>query len=222
MKARNVLLYIGIISIVLLGACSGDGDSAEDKIYDHLEEAVTLEKDFKEQQSTITELEEKEQGIYDKILDLGMDDFEEIKELSDEAITVLEDLEESVGIEKESLADSKEEYEKIETIIDEIEDEDVKAKAEDLYDVMQKRFAAYDKLNEAYVGSLEAGKELYSLVQDEDSTQESLSEQTSLINEYYETVLEENESFNSYTDDFNELKKEFYDAAEIEVTYEED
>lgn len=222
MKNRNILLYISIIILILLGACSGEGSTTEDEIYDHLEEAVNLEKDFKEKQTTITELEEHEQDIYGKILELDMDEFDEIKALSTEAISVLDELGETIDIEEESLAASKEEYEKIEALIDNLEEEMVKEKAEELYETMQKRFASYDNLNEAYMGSLETGKELYSLVQDEDATQEKISEKTTTINDYYETVIEENETFNSYTDTFNNLKKEFYDAADIETSYEKD
>src|SRR5690625_7842807 len=75
----------------LLVGCT-NGESIESEISNHLDESVTLEKEFKEQQSHITDLEEQEQAIYEEILDLGMDDFDEIKSLSNEALEVIEEL----------------------------------------------------------------------------------------------------------------------------------
>lgn len=202
--------------LLLLVACSGQ--STEDKIHEHLEEAVNLEQDFTDQQSVITELEEKEQDIYDDIIELSMDEFDTIKELATEAIEVIQELGEKVDLEKESLNASKEEFVKIKDLIDELEDEAVKEKTQELYDVMIKRFDAYESLNEAYVNSLNTRKDLYELVQKEDATQEELSEKVTLINSDYEKVIEENEVFNENTESFNNLKKEFYDVAGIDAT----
>ena len=220
MKKRNIL-YISVMMFFLLVGCT-NGESIESEISNHLDESVTLEKEFKEQQSHITDLEEQEQAIYEEILDLGMDDFDEIKSLSNEALEVIEELVDTIEIEKDSLVASKEEFEKIKPLIDDLEEETTKEKAEELYDMMEKRFSAYDNLNEAYMASLEAGEELYLLVQDEDATQDDLSEQVTVINGHYDTILEENDAFNTHTDTFNELKQEFYDVAGIETSYEED
>jgi len=220
LKKRNIL-YISVMMFFLLVGCT-NGESIESEISNHLDESVTLEKEFKEQQSHITDLEEQEQAIYEEILDLGMDDFDEIKSLSNEALEVIEELVDTIEIEKDSLVASKEEFEKIKPLIDDLEEETTKEKAEELYDMMEKRFSAYDNLNEAYMASLEAGEELYLLVQDEDATQDDLSEQVTVINGHYDTILEENDAFNTHTDTFNELKQEFYDVAGIETSYEED
>lgn len=220
MKKKNILLYIGVSMLLLLVACSGQ--STEDKIHEHLEEAVNLEQDFTDQQSVITELEEKEQDIYDDIIELSMDEFDTIKELATEAIEVIQELGEKVDLEKESLNASKEEFVKIKDLIDELEDEAVKEKTQELYDVMIQRFDAYESLNEAYVNSLNTRKDLYELVQKEDATQEELSEKVTLINSDYEKVIEENEVFNENTESFNNLKKEFYDVAGIDATNTQD
>ena len=220
MKKRNIL-YISVMMFFLLVGCS-NGESIENEISNHLEESVNLEEKFKEQQSHITELEEQEQAIYEEILDLSMDDFDEIKSLSNDAIEVLEELGDTIEIEEESLVASKEEFEKIKPLIEDLEEEATKEKAEELYEMMEKRFSAYDNLNEAYMASLEAGEELYLLVQDEDATQDDLSEQVTVINGHYDTILDENDAFNTHTDSFNELKQEFYDVAGIETSSEED
>jgi ABC-type siderophore export system fused ATPase/permease subunit len=62
------MLY-ALLTIVtfLLSACTGQ--SAQEKIYDHLEKAVTLEDAFSEQQQPLVDLENKEQKLYNEIID---------------------------------------------------------------------------------------------------------------------------------------------------------
>jgi len=86
---------------------------------------------------------------------------------------------------------------------------------------MEARYAAYYELFDAYTSSLELEKELYGMLQQEDTEQEELNEQINNINESYQSVLDYNEQFNENTVSYNDLKQEFYDVAEINVTYEE-
>src|SRR5699024_10119140 len=176
----------------------------------------------KKEHTNNIETKEKEKKNYEEILDHNIDYYYEIKSLSNDAIEELEELGNTIENEEESLVASKEEFEKIKPLIEDLEEEATKEKAEELYEMMEKRFSAYDNLNEAYMASLEAGEELYLLVQDEDATQDDLSEQVTVINGHYDTILDENDAFNTHTDSFNELKQEFYDVAGIETSSEED
>ncbi len=212
-------MVLSLCLIVGLAACSGS--STKEKIYDHLEKAVTLEDAFEKQQDTIVDLEKKEQELYGKIIDLGMDDFDKIKDLSQQAIETIEKRSNKVDVEKESITASKEEFMKIEDLIDELEDKDIKDKAKKMYDVMMKRYQAYDSLNKAYTTSLKLEKELYTMLQKEDIEQEALTEHITKINDSYQEVLEANKAFNTHTTKYNKLKQEFYKAADIEVEYED-
>ncbi|WP_339227555.1 YkyA family protein [Oceanobacillus sp. FSL K6-2867] len=219
MHFKKLLLILSISLAVLLAACNSQ--STEEKIHNHLEEAVTLEEEFEKKQSEITKLELEEQDIYDQIIDLGMDDIKTIKELSNQALKIIEQRAEKIELEKGSIEKSKEEFNEIEALLDDIENEELKNTAESMHEVMNNRYSAYEKLNNAYTESLELEKELYELLQLEDLEQERLTDQINSINESYEQVLQLNEEFNNYTVEYNELKKEFYEAADIEVAYEE-
>ncbi|RKQ37992.1 hypothetical protein D8M06_00645 [Oceanobacillus halophilus] len=208
---------IGII--VVLSGCNSE--TIEEKMYTHLEEAVRLEAEFEKQQNEITELERKEQQIYSQIIDLDMDEFDQITELSQEAIQIIGERAELIDLEKESIDSSESEFKETEGLIKEIKDEEVKAKAEEMFEVMEERYRSYDQLNEAYIVSLDLEKKLYEMLQQEDLEQDELTEHINNINESYQEVLEANEQFNEFTVEYNNLKKEFYEIAGIEVDFEE-
>lgn len=63
MYNKRVYLFLLISLMMLLTACGG---SVEEKIHGQLEEVVSLEKEFEQQQSDLAELEKEEQAIYKK------------------------------------------------------------------------------------------------------------------------------------------------------------
>ncbi|MFD2043955.1 YkyA family protein [Ornithinibacillus salinisoli] len=217
MTLKKIIFPLIMSTFFVLTAC---GESVDTQIYNHLEEAVSLEKGFEDQQTAINNLEKKEQEIYEKIIELGMDDFDTIKELSVEATTVIDERADKIEIEKNSIDESRVEFEKAESLINEIDDETVKDKAENMYEVMMERYDAYGILYEAYINSLNLERELYEMLQKDEMDQETLTAHIDKINESYQVVIEANETFNTYTSDYNQLKKEYYDVADINVTYD--
>lgn len=218
MQVRSLFfVLLGILFIVLTGCSS---QSTEEQIHNHLEEAVALEEEFENQQSVITDLESQEQEIYSQIIDLGMDDIEQIKELSSEALSIIDEREEKIELEKESIESSQKEFSNIDDLISKIEDADLKEKAEKMYEVMDNRYSVYAELNEAYLTSLEKERKLYTMLEKENLEQKELTNHINSINETYEQVLDLNEQFNNYTVEYNALKKEFYEAAELDIAYE--
>lgn len=214
---RQLLSILSIGFIIVLSACSGA--STEEKIHNHLEEAVSAETGFEEQQKDITDLEKQEQKIYGEIIKLGMEEFDEIKELSQQALKSIDKRSEAIKLEKESIDESQEAFNETDSLIDKLEEKEVKAKAEQLQKVMNDRFKAYGTLYKVYSKSLEQEKDLYGMLQKEELEQEELTEQITAINESYEQVLKANDQFNEDTNAYNDLKKEFYDAADINVTF---
>ena len=189
-------------------------------MYEHLEESVHLEAEFEEIQDQIVELEAKEQEIYSQIQDLSKDEIEEIKKLSEEAIESINERSTLITSEKESISASRLEFEKVKDLIDELEDEEMKGKAEEMYDVMMERYEAYDKLHETYLETLGLEEDLYALFQDDELKQEQLLEQITLVNDSYEKFLEQNNNFNDATAAYNTLKEEFYNVAKLDVKFD--
>ncbi|WP_079480445.1 YkyA family protein [Halobacillus salinus] len=220
MRLRFLLALLAAAAF-LLSACTGP--SAQEEIYDHLEKAVTLEDAFREQQQPLVELENKEQELYNQIIELSMNEFDQIKKLSQEAAGLVEDRREKLELEKESIEAAKEEFDKIEPLIGDLEeDTEVKKKAEAMYEKMQERYEAYQELYNSYDEALTLDTELYEMMQKEDLKEEDLQKQIDSINQTYTKVIEANEKFNQYTEEYNDLKKEFYQASDLDVEYEED
>lgn len=205
---------------LFIALLSGCGMSAEEEIFSHLENAVGLEADFEKQQQPLVELEKREQTIYEKIIKLGMSEFEQIQRLSKEAIEVVNERETRIEKEKESIESSKEEFLLTESRVAKLKDEKVKNNAEDLLKVMNLRYDSYDKLYKNYKSAIALDRELYEMFQKEELTLEQLEVQVKKINEMYDNVVKENEKFNELTDTYNKKKKEFYLAADLNVVFD--
>ncbi|WP_068672528.1 YkyA family protein [Oceanobacillus sp. Castelsardo] len=218
-RTRKAIIILNLIILIALTACNNT--TVEEEIYTYLEEAVRIESEFIKQQDKITNLEAEEQQIYNEIIELGMDKIDRIVDLANKAMDNINKRSELIAMEKENIESSKEEFQKTKEYIEKIKDKDIKKIAEKLYKKMENRYSSYNKLNETYIVSLELEMELYEMLQRQDLKQEVLTEHINKINKGYEKVIKANEKFNTYTIEYNELKREFYELAGIEVTYEE-
>ncbi|MEQ6377291.1 YkyA family protein [Bacillaceae bacterium S4-13-56] len=217
MNLKKQLVMMLAIPAVLIG-CSNE-PNAEEEIYNHLENAVTQEEGFKEQQQPLIELEQQEKDLYDQIIDLGMNDFEQIKTLSQEAINLIEQREVKLELEKASIDSAKQEFDKIEQYISDLETDEQKEKVNQLKTAMENRYKAYNDLHDAYASSMELDKELYTMLQKEDLEKEELEQQIDKINASYDQVNELNSTFNNLTKEYNEAKREFYESTDLNVDY---
>ncbi|WP_226658490.1 YkyA family protein [Pseudalkalibacillus hwajinpoensis] len=197
------------------------GGSPEEKMYDHLEEAVALEDQFREQQDPLAKAEKKEQDIYNEIVALSMEEFDKIEKLSKEAEDNSDQRLEYLKKEKESIDEAYEEFEEVKDLTEDLETDAAKKDAKNLIDIMDKRYEAYGKLHKEYKAAVEQDKKLYSSLQDKELTLEQLQDQIKSVNDKYGKVAEHKEDFNKYTSDFNEAKKAFYESAELNVNYGE-
>lgn len=222
MKNKLVKVYIIMVTIsFLLVGCMG-GPSPEEQIYETLEKVVSLEKNFEEQQAPLIELEKQERSLYDEILALGMKEFEKIVTLSDEALVIVNQREERLNSEYDSIKSSKEEFQNVEQYIEEIKDEKVKEEANELVSIMNQRYESYDELYTTYNEAIKLDRELYEMFKNEELTLEELEAQINSINETYEKVVAANDSFNSLTEQYNKAKVTFYKNAGLEVVYKEE
>ncbi|MFS0861317.1 YkyA family protein [Fredinandcohnia sp. 179-A 10B2 NHS] len=222
MKNKLMKFYILIVTIsFLLVGCMG-GPSPEEQIYETLEKVVSLEKNFEEQQAPLIELEKQERSLYDEILALGMKEFEKIVTLSDEALAIVDQREERLNSENESIKSSKEEFQKVEQHIEEIKDEKVKEEANELVSIMNQRYESYGDLYSNYNEAIKLDRQLYEMFKNEKLTLEELEAQITSINETYEKVVAANDTFNSLTEQYNKAKVGFYESAGLEVVYKEE
>ena len=213
---KSRLLFVMVIGMLLLSGCLNKQTPVE-KIYDVLEKVVTSENGFEEQQEPLNELEKQEKEIYDKIIGLGMKEFDEIKKLSDEAIAIVDKRKEHIDKEQESIGASQKEFQAISPFIDEIEETASKEKAQELYDIMMQRYQLYDELYQYYSEGVLLDKELYTMFKKEDLELTELDAQITKINEVYAKILTSNEKFNEKTKLYNETKLSFYKESGLKI-----
>jgi DNA repair exonuclease SbcCD ATPase subunit len=213
---KSVVAMIGFSFAFALVGCSM-GDKPSEQIYNHLEEAAVLEEGFETQQHPLVEAEKKEQQLYEEIISLSMKKIEKIISLSKEATASAEERKKLIKEEKKSLEKAYKEFAEIESVIDDIEETELKKKAEDIYKTMEQRYTVYQELYNSYTKSTELDIELYKMLQNKELTPEDLQKQIDEINESYETINEKKEDFNKLTEQYNAFKKEFYIVAGIEL-----
>ncbi|WP_100404631.1 YkyA family protein [Bacillus solitudinis] len=213
----NYKLGIWVLLILLLTAC---GNQSTEQIYTYLEKAVELEEPFQQQQEPLQEAEKKEFQWYEEAITLGMDEFEKVLSLSDEALASIDEREKMIMIEKESIERSFEEFNKIKLEFENIEDETILSDLEKLTETMENRYEAYQDLFDIYNQTIEEDRKLYTLLKDEDLDISTLQSQINTVNEQYELVMNSKENFNKLTDSYNEQKKLFYESVGLDVHYQ--
>lgn len=216
-KVRYKSIILFLISTLFLVACSGE--SVEEQMYQHMEESVRLESEFVAQQEPLSELERKEQEIYQEISELSVEEFDQIKELADLAIESIEQRKELIEAELSSIENSKKEFDKIKPLVEGLDDEELKAVAIELLDMMEERYQAYLTLHEAYQTSLDYDTELYELLKKEDLEEPEFTEQIEKVNGQYQVIIDSNGAFNDATETFNSMKREFYNLTDLNITY---
>ncbi|WP_157950890.1 YkyA family protein [Peribacillus acanthi] len=219
-KARHLSIVLLLFITFIISGCLNK-TSPEENLLLLLENIVKNEKEFEKQQVPITKLEEQEKALYDKIIQLGMKEFDQIVKLSDEAINTAKKREEAMKKERESIESSQEEFKKIDSIIKDIKDKKIKQQANELKILMETRYSAHEKLFTSYMESIQKDIEVYEQFKKEDLTLEELQKHIDEVNASYDQVLKTNDLYNKATDEYNRKKMAFYKQAGLKVQVQE-
>ncbi|WP_252314718.1 YkyA family protein [Sinobaca sp. H24] len=209
---KTAITYTAIGAVLLLGGCGG---SPEEQMQNSLEGAAEAEEEFAEQQQPMMDLHEEEQSLFASMQELSVEEMDEIESQSEEAVSLAEERESHLETEKESIESSYEEFQQgIES--GEEAEADLSSELQAAQESMEGRYNAYQNLNEAYAEGIDRDKELYEALTNENLTVDELQDQIAKVNESYTIVADEQEQFNTYTDQYNEAKTSLYEAAGIE------
>lgn len=208
MAVKNFVGFI-LLSIVActLASCS---HNVHDEIFAHLDAALEIEQEFIESQEKLNELEERDMEIYDALMELDAVDEGRLQSLTDEALQNVSERMKLLEEERNSIIQSKEEFQKIEPLIEEVEKDAIKEKLENLFQTMMERYEAYDEVYETYVESLYLTENLYNHLKNE-AAYTVLYETLEEVNRSYEKLFKANDKFNVLTKQYNRLKQEYYD-----------
>ncbi|WP_413379957.1 YkyA family protein [Alkalihalobacillus sp. 1P02AB] len=203
---------LSLLMMLVLVAC---GKNVAEDVFVHLEQAVELESTFKQQQEILKAAENNEQQLYEEVIDLGMDEFELILSLTEEALASIETRENAVALEKESIEQSYEEFQKVEAFENEINEGEGFEHYQTLREKMKARYESYQDLHTAYVKSINLDRELFELLQREDFELVELQEKIEEVNESYSNINETRDVFNQFTVEYNESKQAYYSSADL-------
>lgn len=211
MIEKRQLVLILFLTLILV-ACNKEKD-VSDEIFNHLHNTVQVEKKFIENQEKILKLEESEQKLYNDITNLSSEDHRLIKELSIDAIELLKERHKYIEQEKESINESRMEFNEIKPLLDKIRNENQAKLANEMFDTMADRYEAYEEVYERYTESIEHTTELYLLLQEKKTSENKIFAVLTKVNNSYDDVLHATESFNDETILYNRLKEEYYELA---------
>ncbi|MBS4177276.1 YkyA family protein [Lederbergia citrea] len=212
MNKLHIFVMVFVFSFIISGCAS-----PEESIYETVEATAVKEENFDKQQEPLAELEAAEKSLFDKIMALGMKEFDQITKLADEALVNLDKREEFMKKEKESLDASKEELNKATEEINKIKDNELKKQAEEMQQLMNNRYKTHEQLYSAYLSGLSEDRKIYQLIKDKNLKMEDLTDQIEKANQAYESVFELNSQFNEQTEKLNEAKIKFYKNAGINI-----
>lgn len=209
----NRTIVAGIVaSVLLLSACSGP--AAGEQLDAVLNDTFDAEKEYRETQKEMEELEKNEQQLFESIMALTQEQQDEVEKQAGEALASAEERLELLKIEKESMDKAEENFKEIDAVITEAEDAQIKEGLKALKEKMQERFEAHSQFTEAYETLNGLQQELYTMLMEEEAELPTLQEKAMDINEQNTTVQEAVTVFNANTEQFNEMKNQMIDNIE--------
>jgi hypothetical protein len=209
-------LVLIVTNLIILTGCLNPKTTPE-KMYEVMEKVVLEESTFEDQQSPLVQAEKEEKQIYDKIISLGMKEYEQIVKLADEALLLVENRKTLMASETTSIEKSEVQFKKLLPYIEKLDEPILKKDAKNLYEVMIKRYRLHEELNQAYSDALKLDTELYEMFKRKDLRMEDLENQINQINFKYEKIIEINKRFNLNTEEYNDLKLDFYQKAGFNI-----
>lgn len=198
-----------LFTIMMISGCSNDKKILM-KVHELLEQTVEIEEELKQNEKKMIVLEQKDEKLYDEIINLGTDNHDEITELSKEAIELLDDRLKYLELEKSILIESRETFAEIEPLINKIKKDEQREQLEKMTQTMMRRYEEYGNVYDHYTNSIQLTKEMYAQFQKESILWSELYEIFDIVNESYEKTLQANELFNEETVLYNQLKEEYY------------
>lgn len=217
---RTIFNLLSIfICVLIINGCINQQSTAE-KLSKALEKVAAAEEQFEEQQEPLTVLEKQEKEVYNRIMALGVKQHDEIVKFSDEALAMIKKREDHLKKETDSMNKSKEEFKKVGDIKEQLVDPKQKKKADELYEIMMKRYHVHSQLSKEYTEAITKDKELYKMLKNKNISYEQLESQVATLNETYQKVLKANEEFNTLTKQYNAKKLEFYQVSGLKVEAE--
>jgi hypothetical protein len=216
MISRRIIIlpFIIIVCSTTLSGCLQQEKPTE-KIYSVLEKVAVNEKDFEQAQDPLVQQEKSEKTVYDKLIELNANQYDDKVKLSNEALTMVNDRKKYMQTETKSLQQSEKEFKKVVPLKNKIDDKKLKDEADQLYSLMMNRYKAHQTLSKEYLAGVSEDQNLYQMFKNQSVTVGNLEGQIEKLNSIYKNIYSANAQFNQLTQQYNEKKLQFYKDAGI-------
>lgn len=191
-------------SVLFLGACSGS--TPEEQLDNVLNDTFEAENEYREAQVEMEQLESNEQQLFESIMALTQDEQEEVRDLAQQAIDSVDERLALLETERNSMDEAQENFSEIDSVIEETDDQEISSDLNALKEKMQERFDAHENFAVEYEEMSTRQRELYELLQDEETELQTLQAKTAEVNEQNTAVQEAVTAFNEHTEQFNEMR----------------
>lgn len=188
-----------------LGACSSPPVEQLDQV---LNDTFEAEQEYDNVQAELERLEQQEQELFESIMGLTQEQQEEVEAQAAEALDSARRRLELLETETEAMTEARETFSGIEEVVDETEDEAIRANLVSLKEKMEERYEAHAEFAAAYEELAQRQIALYEMLADPETDLLELQEQTAAVNEQNTVVQEAVNRFNELTEQFNSLKNE--------------
>ncbi|MFC7391761.1 YkyA family protein [Scopulibacillus cellulosilyticus] len=221
MKRYTVPILFIISCVFILTSC-GFANKDVKKIYAYLEKSANVEQNLSDMQKSLINNQKQENDIYDKILDLKLNDGSKIESLSDKANKLTERRKDILKQEKKMIDGSYKQYEKAKPILNDLQDkDDLKSKAEKVIHSASERYKTFNQLYKDYIDDIELNKNLYTLLHEKNLDQTAYKKQIDNINRKSKEITNLRNKFNDYTKAYNKAKLSLYNAGHLNVDYDD-
>ncbi|MFC3419834.1 YkyA family protein [Salinicoccus hispanicus] len=200
---KKLLGSMLIFSVVLAG-CSSDEDELRD-FYNAFQETVEVEKEIGDVTAGFDELEAEKAELQESLETASREELSEISaDLVENTDQRVAQLDEEVAI----MAESRNSMEASEQYISEISNESNQEQAQSLVDAMEERYSAHGEMIGSYKTVLGSERNIFEYLGEEDISQDEVDERLNNLNEEYQQVQEDAQTFSNQTENVNEIKKE--------------
>lgn len=218
MKIFKLSLFLFITPFFFLFACQSE--NIDEKIYEHLEKTADHEASLQTIREQMAQLESDEHTLYTELIDEPLDDHELIKDYIIEAERLIDERKELLEAEKEQMDLSREEFIKVEELMEQIDEKKVRQSADEMYGIMMHRYELYDEWYESYILRLEREAKMYQLFLEEKIDFEEINKQVESVNETYDKAQIILDQFSEQTESYNNAKRNFYEISSLDVVVE--
>lgn len=204
MKKMKYILTLCVI--LLLSACSL-GESTEQKLSNILTEIYDLESDYRDVQTQLTEIEQKEQANFQSMMELTKDQKEELTTKVEETSTLLNERLNLLEKESASINKASDKLTAIDTLISESEESEKKA-IQKIDEALKNRYDSYGDLTEQYNSLASLQESLYNMLIEEEADVATIQQQVVEVNKQNEVVQQAVEKFNELTAQLNQVTED--------------